>query len=158
MKKIPLSAEQISDAVRLKAIYEAKKKELGLSQEVLAEMLGMGQSAVAQLLNGKNAIGASHAAKFAEILRITVEDFSQTLATEIAEMAKHTRASKKGDAEVSNISDSNKLTKKQKELLSLFDKLPSDEAENFLRDLKFKSARFEAIFEEMLAKRATRAG
>ncbi|MEB7891002.1 LexA family transcriptional regulator [Hafnia alvei] len=88
MKKKPLTADQIADAKRLKAIFEAKKKELNLSQESLGEALGMGQSAVAQLLNGFNVIGPDHAAKFARTLKITVDEFSPSLAREIAEMYK----------------------------------------------------------------------
>lgn len=86
MKKKPLTAEQLADAVRLKAIFEAKKKTLGLSQETLAEQMGMGQSGVAQLLNGANAINTTHAAQFAKILGVKVDDFSPTLASEIAAM------------------------------------------------------------------------
>lgn len=86
MKKKPLTAEQLADAVRLKAIFEAKKKTLGLSQETLAEQMGMGQSGVAQLLNGANAINTTHAAQFAKILGVKVDDFSPTLAAEIAAM------------------------------------------------------------------------
>ncbi|MGP4130091.1 LexA family transcriptional regulator [Pantoea tagorei] len=86
MKKKPLTPEQIADAKRLKAIFDNKKKELGLSQETLAEQIGMGQSGVAQLLNGSNAIGPSHAAKLAKILRVSVEDFSPSIAQEIKDM------------------------------------------------------------------------
>jgi SOS-response transcriptional repressor LexA len=86
MKKKPLTPEQLADAGRLKAIFENKKKELGLSQETLAERMGMGQSGIAQLLNGSNAIGPSHAAKLAKILRVSVEDFSPSIAEEIKEM------------------------------------------------------------------------
>lgn len=86
MKKKPLTPEQIADAKRLKAIFDNKKRELGLSQETLAEQIGMGQSGVAQLLNGSNAIGPSHAAKLAKILRVSVEDFSPSIAQEIKDM------------------------------------------------------------------------
>jgi len=86
MKKKPLTPEQIADANRLKAIFENKKKFLGLSQETLAERMGMGQSGVAQLLNGSNAIGPTHAARLAKILGVSVEDFSPSIATEIADM------------------------------------------------------------------------
>ncbi|MCS2155500.1 LexA family transcriptional regulator [Scandinavium sp. H11S7] len=86
MKKKPLTAEQLADAGRLKAIFEAKKKTLGLSQETLAELMGMGQSGVAQLLNGANAINTTHAAQFAKILGVKVDDFSPTLAAEISAM------------------------------------------------------------------------
>lgn len=86
MKKKPLTPEQLADAVRLKAIFESKKKNLGLSQELLAEQMGMGQSGVAQLLNGANAINATHAAQFAKILGVKVDDFSPSLAAEISSM------------------------------------------------------------------------
>ncbi|WAT10110.1 LexA family protein [Rouxiella badensis] len=86
MKKKPLTTEQLADAIRLKSIFEMKKKELGLSQETLAELMGMGQSGVAQLLNGSNAINTTHAAQFAKILGIKVDEFSPSLATEISEM------------------------------------------------------------------------
>ena len=86
MKKKPLTPEQIADAGRLKAIFESRKKELGLSQETLAERMGMGQSGIAQLLNGSNAIGPSHAARLAKILAVSVEDFSPSIAAEIKEM------------------------------------------------------------------------
>lgn len=76
----------MADAARLKAIFESKKKELGLSQETLAERMGMGQSGIAQLLNGSNAIGPSHAARLAKILRVSVDDFSPSIASEIKDM------------------------------------------------------------------------
>ncbi|EMO8541902.1 LexA family transcriptional repressor, partial [Escherichia coli] len=41
MKKKPLTPEQLEDAKRLKSIFNAKKKELGLSQESLAYELGV---------------------------------------------------------------------------------------------------------------------
>ncbi|QCJ70895.1 LexA family protein [Providencia heimbachae] len=86
MKKKPISEEQKADAVRLKAIFEAKKKELGLSQESLGDCIGMGQSAVAQLLNGTNAINVENAAKLAAALDVPVDDFSPSLAKEIRKM------------------------------------------------------------------------
>lgn len=86
MKKKPLTDEQKADAIRLKSIFESKKKDLGLSQEIIGEMLGMGQSGVAQLLNGVNAINHEHAAKFAKILDVPVEDISPFLAKEIREV------------------------------------------------------------------------
>jgi len=85
-KKKPLSREQIEDALRLKAIYESKKNVLGLSQEVVADMLGVGQSAIASLLNGVNALNPSNAAILARVLKVSVEDFSPRIAAEISEM------------------------------------------------------------------------
>ena len=86
MKKKPITEEQKADANRLKSIFEAKKKELGLSQEALGDAIGMGQSAVAQLLNGVNAINAENAAKLAVALEVSVDDFSPSLAKEIRSM------------------------------------------------------------------------
>ncbi|MEY0337818.1 LexA family protein [Providencia stuartii] len=86
MKKKPITEEQKADANRLKSIFEAKKKELGLSQESLGNAIGMGQSAVAQLLNGVNAINVENAAKLAEALEVPVDDFSPSLAKEIRKM------------------------------------------------------------------------
>lgn len=89
MKKKPLPPEQLAEAQRLKALYEAKKKSLGISQEAIAGELNMGQSAVASLLNGVNALNVSNAAAFAKILQISVDEFSPRLANEIAIMAKY---------------------------------------------------------------------
>ncbi|CNE47498.1 LexA family protein [Yersinia enterocolitica] len=86
MKKKSLTEEQIADARRLKAIFEAKKKSLGLSQESVANQLNFGQSAVASLLNGVNALNPSNAAALAKILKVSVEEFSPSIAKEIAAM------------------------------------------------------------------------
>lgn len=88
IKKKPLTENQLQDAKRLKAIYESKKSELRLSQESIADALNVGQSAIAALLNGVNALNASNAAALAKLLKVSVGDFSPALATEIAEMYK----------------------------------------------------------------------
>jgi len=86
MKKKPLTPEQLQDADRLKAIYDSKKKELGLSQETLASKLGISQSAVAQIFSGKNALNLKRAFEFAEILKVPVEDFSPSMASEAKQL------------------------------------------------------------------------
>ncbi|MFG0517317.1 LexA family protein [Kluyvera intermedia] len=88
MKKKPLTADQLQDAERLKAIYDSKKKELGLSQEILAEKLGISQSAVAQIFAGKNALNLKRAIELAEILGVPVEKFSPSLANEAQELTR----------------------------------------------------------------------
>lgn len=87
-KKKSLTPEQLEDAMRLKSIYESKKVELKLSQESMADSLGMGQSGVAALLNGVNALNTANAAAIAKILKVGVEEFSPSLAKEIADMYK----------------------------------------------------------------------
>ncbi|WP_455853149.1 LexA family protein [Pantoea endophytica] len=86
MKKRPLSPEQAEDALRLKLIYDQKKKDLGLSQEVLAEKLGVSQSAVAQILSGKNALNLKRAVELATILGVEVQQFSPSLAKEAVQL------------------------------------------------------------------------
>ncbi|EPR9083548.1 LexA family protein [Cronobacter dublinensis] len=88
MKKKPLSDEQVLDAERLRRIYNEKKKDLGLSQEVLAERLGISQSAVAQFLAGKNALNMKRASEFAEVLQVPIDAFSPSLADEAKQIAK----------------------------------------------------------------------
>lgn len=85
-KKKPLTAEQIEDAKRLKSIYELKKSALGLSQETIADLMGMGQSGVGAILNGVNALNPANAAALAKILRVGVEEFSPSMAKEITDM------------------------------------------------------------------------
>lgn len=86
MKKKPLTNDQLEDAKRLKAIYERRKIELGISQEAVADALGVGQSAVASLLNGVNALNANNASALARFLKVGVEEFSPAIAREISEM------------------------------------------------------------------------
>ncbi|UYK05199.1 LexA family protein [Yersinia enterocolitica] len=86
MKKKPLTEEQLADARRLKAIFEAKKKSLGISQGSIADQLNIVQSAVASLFNGVNALNPSNAAALAKILKVSVEEFSPSIAKEISMM------------------------------------------------------------------------
>ncbi|MEF8708268.1 MAG: LexA family transcriptional regulator [Candidatus Accumulibacter propinquus] len=77
----PLTAEQKSDAARLKAIYEAKKGDLGLTQIALAALCGWeSQGSVSQYLNGKIPLNIDAAAKLARSLKCSIDDFSPSLA------------------------------------------------------------------------------
>lgn len=87
MSKKPLSAEKKQECLQLKAIFESKKRELGLTQEKLAHALDMNQSSVSHYLNGVNPLNASVAASFAKILGTEVSAFSPRLAEEIARIA-----------------------------------------------------------------------
>lgn len=86
MKK-PLSADRKEECLRLKAIFTAKKKELKLTQEKLADQLGMNQSSVSHYLNGVNPLNTEVAAAFAKILDVPVSDFSPRLAEVIEVVA-----------------------------------------------------------------------
>lgn len=86
-KKKTLTPVQIADAERLKAIYEAKKKDLGITQQSIADMLDISQGGVGHYLNGRNALNAAAAAVFAKALQVDVSAFSPSLAKEIAAMS-----------------------------------------------------------------------
>lgn len=86
MKK-PITPDRKEECLRLKAIFNAKKKELHLTQEKLAELLGINQSSVSHYLNGVNPLNASVAAAFAKILGVSVWDFSPRLAEVIESFA-----------------------------------------------------------------------
>jgi SOS-response transcriptional repressor LexA len=87
MPALPLSPTQLEDARRLKAIYESKKAELGLTQESLAAACGWeSQGSVSQYLNGKIPLNIDAAVKFARELRVSVADFSPELDRELTDL------------------------------------------------------------------------
>lgn len=94
--KKSLTTEQLEDARRLKALYESKKKELGITQYTIADELGITQGAVGHYLNGRNALNVDVASGFARLLQVPISDFSMTLASKVAEQAE----SLKSDANV----------------------------------------------------------
>lgn len=69
----PLTDEQLADAARLKAAFEAhqeKLRKVGLpaTQDALADLLGFGQSALNQYLNGKIPLNPAALFKFCRML------------------------------------------------------------------------------------------
>lgn len=85
--KKPLTTEQLEDAKRLKALYESKKKVLGVTQYTIADELGISQGAVGHYFNGRNALNAPIAAEFARILQVPISQFSPSLADTISSQA-----------------------------------------------------------------------
>ncbi|MDX7985999.1 helix-turn-helix domain-containing protein [Xenorhabdus sp. 12] len=81
-----LTAEQIADATRLKDLFESRKKQLGISQETLAEEIGKTQSAISHYLNGINALNLEMAAFFAKKLGAKIADFSPSLDKQAREL------------------------------------------------------------------------
>lgn len=86
MTKKALDPERKAESDKLKAIFNSKKRDLGLTQEKLAHALDMNQSSVSHYLNGVNPLNAPVAAEFSKILDVPVEDFSPRLARQIIEM------------------------------------------------------------------------
>ncbi|CAK8744418.1 transcriptional repressor DicA [Sodalis glossinidius str. 'morsitans'] len=142
MKKKPLSPEQHEDAMRLKSIFESKKKQLGFSQESIAYELGMRQSAVAQLLNGVNPLNMSNAAKFAKLLGVCVNDFSPTLAEKIAEVSASIQPTQ-----------TRHLSREEERLLDMFSSLPKRDKEIFLNQISERKDEVDQLFEEIIEAR-----
>lgn len=88
MKKRELTQVEIEECLALKAIYQAKKRGLGLSQEKVAEAMGMTQAGVSMYLNGKNALNVMTAAKFSSLLGEPISTFSPRIAGLVEKLAK----------------------------------------------------------------------
>lgn len=85
MPALPLSVEQVEDALRLKQAFRAwqvQRRSEGKesSQEWAADQLGFGQSALNQYLNGKIPLNPDAASKLAQLLDVSVKDFSPSIA------------------------------------------------------------------------------
>ncbi len=99
--KKSLTTEQLEDAKRLKALYESKKKELGVTQYTIADDLGITQGAVGHYLNGRNALNVEVASGFARLLKVSISDFSPSIAEKVAEQA----ASLNGESNVKYVGE-----------------------------------------------------
>lgn len=87
-KKRNLTEEESRECAALNALYKAKKKELGLSQEKIAieGLKANSQSAASHYLTGRNALNVEAASVFARYLQEPVSSFSPRLAKQIAQM------------------------------------------------------------------------
>ncbi|MCX2891655.1 LexA family transcriptional regulator [Pseudomonas sp. DCB_BI] len=87
-RKVPLSDWQVEDAQRLKALYNQKRAELGLTQDRIAAELGEGvtQGAVSHFMNGRTALSLRAAAVFARALQVPISEFSPKLSEQLASM------------------------------------------------------------------------
>lgn len=84
-RKLPLADWQLEDSRRLKALYNQKRAELGLTQDRIAADLGDGvtQGAVSHFMNGRTALSLRAAVVFAKALQVPVSAFSQKLGAEL---------------------------------------------------------------------------
>lgn len=86
MAKQRLADNRVLENDALRAIFNNKKKELSLTQDLLADKLGISQGAIYQYLKGINPLNVQIAAQFAQELKVDIDDFSQRLADEIRKM------------------------------------------------------------------------
>lgn len=76
---------------RLRALWRAKAKQLGLTQEKAAKQFGGTQALISHYLTGRIALGRVAAMKFARLLRVPPEEirddfeFSRQLAEDVPE-------------------------------------------------------------------------
>lgn len=74
MPKRTPSAEDIKAAERLKALWNTRKKDLGINQYTFAADNGITQSLVSQYLNGTKPLNIKYVMIFATALKVTPQD------------------------------------------------------------------------------------
>ncbi len=74
-----ITEQDKANAQRLKAIYNAKKKQLGITQTDLAKQIGMKQGAAAQYINGHIALNYEAVIRFAKALQVDPWDIDPEL-------------------------------------------------------------------------------
>ncbi|WP_320728257.1 helix-turn-helix domain-containing protein [Enterobacter ludwigii] len=131
----------------LKAAWDAKKKELKLTQELAAELLGFeSQGTVSQYLNGKIPVNTDAALKFAALLKVKPEDIREDL----KDLMNYVRSSDTYDETFSD-KGWRLINGEQAELLNLFEILPTSEKTKLLEQLRGLNKLYEEAFENMLA-------
>lgn len=131
----------------LKAAWNARKKELKLTQELAAELLGFeSQGTVSQYLNGKIPVNTDAALKFAVLLKVKPEDIREDL----KDLMNYVRSSDTYDDSFSG-NGWRLVNEEQAELLNLFEILPASEKAKLLNQLRGLNKLYEEAFENMLA-------
>lgn len=87
MAKRLFTAEDRAAHIKLKSLWEVKRKPLGLTQENVMEALDMNQSAVSQYLNGKIPLRLAAALKFARVLKVKPTEIRPDLAEITSEVS-----------------------------------------------------------------------
>lgn len=102
-RKNPLTEEQLHESDRLKALFEGRKKSLGLTQKKIAAQLGsdVTQSAVSHLLNRRTALNLEAAVVFARLLKVPVSEFSERLASDLNNFSEEKLSSQTAALELS---------------------------------------------------------
>ncbi|MGX8939472.1 helix-turn-helix domain-containing protein [Symbiopectobacterium sp. Eva_TO] len=124
-------------------IAKARMKALRITQDELAERLGVTKGGISHWLNGRREPRIEDFCKIMAILGLNKlmlnndgsllvdQDFEAMLATPLLP----------------------ELTEEELELLKLFDDLPEAEAKRFLAEMKIKKTHYDALFDEMHKKR-----
>lgn len=144
--KRKLTDEDLQAAQRLKSIWNIRGKALGLTQEKAADAMGFNtQGAVSHYLNAHVPLNTDAVIKFASLLQVSPEEIRPDLAPLL-------NLVRKGPSPTTEftIDGRENLTAQQRELLSLFDKLPESEKVNLLGQLEAKTKDYEKLLNELL--------
>jgi len=117
-QKRHLTAKQESARQNLRRIWDAKKDELGLTQQKVAERFGVTQGAVSHYLNGQNPLGQLQALKFAKALQVDPSEIMDMGALAIPS------------------GESVELTPRQAAVLNLIEWLDDEEYKNLVQSLE----------------------
>ncbi|HGJ5854910.1 MAG TPA: helix-turn-helix domain-containing protein [Arsenophonus nasoniae] len=151
-KNRTITDEDLLAAKKLKQIWDKNKKELGLTQDKAAELLGFStQATVSHYLTGKLALGVEAVLRFASLLKVRPEEIRPDMA-DLFSSIRNLPASDMNDCYI----EKNRLTKKQKLLIDLYNDLPESEAEKIINLMKSKKKYFEKIMKELTSKKMDR--
>lgn len=132
---------------RLRAAWDSKKKDLKLTQEIAAELMGFEtQSTVSHYLNGKAPLNTDAALKFAVLLRVKPED----LRPDLTDLMNYVRSSGTYDENFDG-PGWRLVDKQQSDLLNLFEILPEIEKNKLIQNLKGQNELYKEAFENMIA-------
>lgn len=119
----------------------ARRKELGLTQRSLADLVGLSSVSVLKWENGQNEPRGKNLFALARALECSPtwllfgdEDKTPTPAIELTES----------------------LNEQQQQMLELFDQLPASEKDRIINEMKARVDQFNHLFEEMLSIRKSR--
>lgn len=129
MPALPLTPEQKEDAARLKNLFRAwqtQKRAQGESatQDSFGDLVGFGQSAVNQYLNGKIPLNPHAAAKFSKALSCQISDFSLSIAAVASEIGSSAAPIETDEAAAPPM-DITDLSKLEVQLVLMFRELPN---------------------------------
>ncbi|WP_063654964.1 helix-turn-helix domain-containing protein [Candidatus Arsenophonus triatominarum] len=156
-KKKPLTKEQLDDAERLKSLYVLKKNELRITQDDIADQLGIGQAAVSHYLNGINPLNTKTVVAFAKILKVKPSEISPSISFEIEEIAKLLiENDNQLSVAVKKDNSNNQLTKRQQELIDMFESLPEKEQNRFLQEIRNRTNEIYQLVKEINEKQKKR--
>jgi len=144
--------EQQQEANRLNAIFNARKREFGFSQETFGFDNGLGsQQVVWQYLNGRMTLNLAAAVRFAQGLLCSVSDFSPRIAKDIESLGLTLRP-------ITSRSEAEQLTQRERRLMEFYRALGKEGkellslwADSFLSSRTPKSAPAQPFLSSLLA-------